>query len=268
MVTGVDDEIHKSFRRQSPVTTAIAVFTSHLELGEQAVRLAEKLHLPYTHTAADYDYLLVLTPDYLGIKKTRDASHPFYIDFTAAKLTYRRKQLSLRNEAISRALGLKKNLQPIIVDATAGLARDSFIVAALGFEVILLERSSIIAALLSDALQRALQNEECAPIVKRMRLIHTDAISWLKNAAPKPDLIYLDPMFPERRKSALVKKEMQIFQAIIGEDTDSALLLETALTCANQRVVVKRPRLASELAGPKPSVSLSGSSSRFDIYLT
>lgn len=250
------------------MTASLAVFTSHSELITKSTALAKKLQLPFTQSTQDYSHILIVTPDYLGIQKVADPAHPFYIDFTAGKISYRRQQLSLRREALARAMGLKTNIHPKIVDATAGLARDSFIIAALGFDIQLVERSPIIAALLEDGMQRALANTECAPIIKRMQLIQADAISWLNNMSERPDIIYLDPMFPERRKSALAKKDMQIFQSLVGADIDSDQLLKTALTCANQRVVVKRPRLASELAGLKPSFFLTGSSSRFDVYLT
>jgi 16S rRNA (guanine1516-N2)-methyltransferase len=163
-------------------------------------------------------------------------------------------------------MGLKSHSTPKILDATAGLGRDSFILASLGFEITLLERSPIIHALLEDGIKRAGADAETAPIVERMHLIQTDAIHWMQTHAPF-DIIYLDPMFPERNKSALVKKEMRIFQDVIGDDADANALLTAALACATKRVVVKRPRLAAYLAELTPSFSQTGSSSRFDIYL-
>ena len=106
--------------------------------------------------------------------------------------------------------------------------------------------------------------------MQRLHLIQSDAIFYLKNLeiSARPDIIYLDPMFPERSKTALVKKEMRIFQDIVGDDNDADLLLKTALACASQRVVVKRPRLAKPLADIEPNNYLKGSSSRFDVYIT
>ena len=245
---------------------SIAVFTPDSDLLPRAYALAKQLQLPFTDEA---DYLLLLTTDYLGIKISGKKSADLYVDFVSGKMNYRRQNLSLRREALARALGLKNNTkQDMIVDATAGLARDSFIIAALGFQVKLIERSPIIFALVNDGIERAAKNAEIAPIVKRMHLIQDNAISYLKNTQEKPDIIYLDPMFPERKKSALSKKEMRLFHDIVGDDIDSDQLLETALACASKRVVVKRPRLATVLAGIKPSFTLEGSSSRFDIYLS
>ncbi len=212
-------------------------------------------------------YELVMTDDRLGLQNTDEKSLPLVIDFVAGKMHYRRQQLSLRKEALARALGLKSNKQPTIIDATAGLARDSFVIAALGFHVQLIERSPTIHALVSDGIRRALLNPETASIAQRMHLIQADAITYLQNLKEKPNLIYLDPMFPERKKSALSKKDMRIFHDVVGDDLDADGLLQAALACATDRVVVKRPRLAVELAGIKPSFTLEGSSSRFDIYL-
>lgn len=191
------------------------------------------------------------------------------IDFLSAPMQYRRRQASLKKEVIARALGLKNKTPKKIIDATAGLARDSFILATLGFEITLLERSPIIFQLIQDAMERAKLDATTAPIIARMHLISADSIAFLKGLKPEnyPDIIYLDPMFPERKKSALPKEEMRLFHEIVGDDPDAEILLQTALTCAKDRVVVKRPRLAMPLAGLTPNFAMKGSSSRFDIYL-
>ena len=249
------------------ITSSIAVFTSFQELEPKAQALAKTLGLSFTQAPDRHEYLLLVTPEHIGLKNMRDKTTPLVVDFAAKDLQYRCQRATLRNESIARALGLKKQTPLTLVDATAGLAQDSFIVAALGFEITLLERSPIVATLVQDALTRAGQDAVLAPIIHRMHLIQTDAIAWLKAAKPV-DIVYLDPMFPERKKSALTRKSMRIFHDIVGDDTDSEELFQAAFACASKRVVVKRPRLASELAGLKPNFSLTGSSSRFDIYLT
>jgi 16S rRNA (guanine1516-N2)-methyltransferase len=191
---------------------------------------------------------------------------PLRIDFLSDKLLYRITQASLRKELLARAIGVHPRENPTIVDATAGLGRDSFILAALGYNVTLLERSPTLHNLLSDALLRAKTHPDIAPIIDRMHLIQADAIEWLPTQPPF-NVIYLDPMFPERKKSASVKKEMIFLQNLIGKDTDSLPLFELAITCATHRVVVKRPRLAANISQNKPNFSLIGKSSRFDIYL-
>ena len=84
----------------------------------------------------------------------------------------------------------------------------------------------------------------------------------------KPEVVYLDPMFPQRTKGARVKKEMQVFHQLIGKDSAAELLLLIAQECAQKRVVVKRPRIAPSLAGLKPNYTLEGKSNRYDIYLS
>lgn len=191
------------------------------------------------------------------------------IDFTNPQLRYRQQHASLRNEALARALGCKPQDQPRIIDATAGLGRDSFILASLGFTVIMLERSPQLYSLLEDALQRARQVPDLAPIIQRMQLIQADAITWLAALSPAdyPDIIYLDPMFPERTKSAKVKKEMIFLQDACGNDEDADKLLQVAAFCAKKRIIVKRPRMAPTLAGRQPDFQREGRSCRFDVYL-
>jgi 16S rRNA (guanine1516-N2)-methyltransferase len=190
------------------------------------------------------------------------------IDFLSKKMRYRRLHAGLRNELLARAIGLRPVDCPRIVDATAGLGRDSFILASIGFRVMMLERSSVIHRFLTEALLRA--KEELPEIIKRMDLIHVDAIDWLQNLPidERPDVIYIDPMFPKRKKSASVKKEMVEMQELLGKDSDHATLFQMAVACAKYRVVVKRPRLAPKISERAANFSLNGKSSRFDIYLT
>lgn len=214
-------------------------------------------------------YRLIATSDYLALENTKANSPLFYIDFLCKKTRYRIKQASLRKEWLARAIGFKPQAHPKIIDATAGLGQDSLILAALGFEITLLERSEPLYRLLQNAIQRAKQDTEMAPIAGRLTLIQTDAREWLSQLEDeqKPDVIYLDPMFPERKKSAQVKREMQILQSLLGKEEGSDDLLKMAITCALSRVVVKRPRLAPYLAALAPSFQIRGKTSRFDIYL-
>lgn len=251
-------------------STLIAVTNTHTELQQQALRLAADLRLEYVADADNkiFSYLLVITPDFIGLQKTSDKRFkPFYIDFTSGKLLYRSQQAGLRKELIARAIGIKPKEHPRIIDATAGLGRDSFILATLGFEVTMLERSPILFTLLNDAIERARKHPQTTSIIERLTLIHADAISWLQQNTQHPDIIYLDPMFPGREKSASVKKEMAILQDLLGKDTDCDTLFETALTCAAKKVVVKRPRLAKSITNKAPNFSLEGKSSRFDVYI-
>jgi len=236
------------------------------------MRLAGRLSIPLVlHETTEYEFLLLCTTDNLALKQTGPKGlGPILVSFTSPAMAYRIKHGGGRSQALARAIGLKKGWQPAVIDATAGLGRDGFILACLGCRVHLLERSSVLAVLLEDALQRAEKSAQTAEIIKkRLRLTHTDSMDFLQNLQPQdyPDVVYLDPMYPERTKSSLVKKEMRILRQLAGDDQDGAELLKIARNRALKRVVVKRPRLAPTLAGMVPSHEIIGKTSRFDVYL-
>lgn len=196
---------------------------------------------------------------------------PLAVDFLAGKVAHRRQFGGGRGQLVAKACGLGKGVTPHIVDATAGLGRDAFVLASLGAEVLLVERVAAIAALLEDGLARAAGDPEVGEIVARMRLAWADAghelAAILAATGFPPQVIHLDPMFPHRDKSALVKKEMRLFRELAGDDADAPRLLEAALDTATHRVVVKRPRKAPPIAGPAPQHVLEGKTSRYDLYV-
>lgn len=239
---------------------------------DKALQLAQKLHLPVITTQIQkYDFLLVVTPEHLELRDLRvEHTKPLFIDFLAGKSRHRLQNLGKKNELIAKAVGMKSGYCPSVLDATAGMGQDAFVLAALGAKVQMLERSPIIAALLSDALTRLKQSSLGAKL--HLELTFTQSFDFINNLfyieTARPDVIYLDPMYPERTKSALGKKEMRILHEIVGEDVDADKLLEIALKVAKKRVVVKRPKLAPPLGNRKPDLVYSkGKSSRFDTYL-
>lgn len=215
-------------------------------------------------------YQLVQTAERLELQDSLDPKiGAVYVDFAEGKARHRLLFGGGKGQDIAKAIGLHKIKQPQVVDATAGLGREAFVLASLGCHVTLLERSPIMHALLADGLKRAsaTDDEQLQAIISRMHLEHQDALNWLATTATKPDVVYLDPMFPERQKSALVQKEMRFLHEVVGEDPDSAKLLHLARRVAKHRVTVKRPRLASELADLKPAFVISGKAVRYDVYL-
>lgn len=192
------------------------------------------------------------------------------VDFVGGAVGHRRRFGGGRGQPIARAAGLKGGFSPSVVDATGGLGRDAFVLASLGCRVTIVERSAVIAALLEDGLQRAGQDGELgAWIGERMRLVHADAIDWMARLEEGafPDVVYLDPMYPHRRKSALVKKEMRLLQRLLGGDEDADALLPAALRIARKRVVVKRPDYAAVLGGISPTMCIESKKNRFDVYV-
>ena len=180
-----------------------------------------------------------------------------------------------RGQAIARAMGLKSGVTPSVLDVTAGLASDAFVLATLGCPVTLIERSPIVFNLIKDAIERASLSESFQPILEKgFTAFNCDARDYISGQLSAngddrkipPDVIYIDPMYPERKKSALVKKEMQILQHLHGEDDGNEQLLALALRYARKRVVVKRPINAEILSDIKPNTSVRSKKTRYDIY--
>jgi 16S rRNA (guanine1516-N2)-methyltransferase len=189
------------------------------------------------------------------------------VDFASGAATYRRKFGGGKSEAIAKAVGLTKKAGLSVIDATAGLGRDALVLASLGASVTLVERNPLVAALLWDGLRRARLDPELQDwLPARLQLVFSQAITALQSL-PAPDVVYLDPMFPAREKSAAVKKEMRAFHDVVGADPDADALWQAAYALANKRVVVKRPGYAEFLAGQKPSMSIEGKNNRFDVYV-
>ena len=151
------------------------------------------------------------------------------------------------------------------MDATAGLGEDSLLLAAAGFEVLLFERNPVIAALLRDALQRAKADPRLADVAARMELSEGDSIEALGCLPEPPDVVYLDPMFPARRKSAAVKKKFQLIHRLESPCEDAEALLRAAIAARPRKVVIKRPPKGPHLADIKPSYSLEGKAIRYDV---
>jgi 16S rRNA (guanine1516-N2)-methyltransferase len=191
---------------------------------------------------------------------------PFFIDFSAGKYDHRRQFGGGRGQPLARAVGLKKGQTPSVIDATAGFARDSFVLASLGCDVTMLEQNPVMAALIEDALARGREEAAIADITSRMQIYCADAVQYLGEHKLTADVIYLDPMYPSREKSALVKKEMQLLHQLVGSDSNSDTLLSEARQKALKRVVVKRPKGADYLGGQKPAASVQSKNTRFDIY--
>lgn len=185
--------------------------------------------------------------------------------FDSGSLGYRRRQ-HVGGELLVKAVGGLRATRRSVIDATAGLGGDALLLATAGFAVTMVERSPVIAALLTNALSRAAESHD--PVLRRtvssMQLHVGDAAEWLKRH--ESDVVYLDPMFPPRRKSARVRKEMFLLGKLLAVGDGGEALLEPALQAADNRVVVKRPRLAPCLSGMQPDWQLSGRSSRFDVY--
>ncbi|MDT6939531.1 class I SAM-dependent methyltransferase [Brucella pseudogrignonensis] len=189
------------------------------------------------------------------------------VDFVGGAVGHRFRSGEGRGQALAKAAGLTKGVTPEIVDATAGLGRDAFLLASLGAKVTLIERSERMHALLADALAKAAaEGGQYAETVARMTLLYGDSSQLLPEL--KPQVVLVDPMHPPRGNSALVKKEMRQIREIVGTDPDSEKLMHVALEHAQNRVVLKWPLRAEPMAGiRKPSHQILGKSTRYDVFV-
>ena len=188
----------------------------------------------------------------------------FCVDFT--ELAGKRSASDLsRRQPIAKAFG--KDVQTI-VDSTAGWGRDAFLLASLGYHVTAIERTPVVAALLRDGFARAMLDPRCRKrISNRLFIVQGDARSLLPAARPRPDAVYLDPMYPPKRKrSARSRKSIELLRLLAGPDADAADLFEIAKSVATKRVVVKRADDAPLLA-PDPTMSFGGKTVRYDVYV-
>ncbi len=189
------------------------------------------------------------------------------VDFVGGAVGYRFRRGGGRNDALPRAAGFARGAIPDIVDATAGLGRDAFLLASLGARVTLIERSPEVHALLEAGLARAAAaGPDYAAVVARMTLIAGDARDLLPGL--KAEVILVDPMHPPRGKTALAKEEMRTLRDFVGADPDATLLMQVALVSARRRVVLKWPLRAAPLAGlPAPSHRIIGKTVRYDVFM-
>lgn len=233
----------------------------------EAAALAEELGMALAK-APGTRLQLRLTAAWLELRDT-EAGTAIHCDFLGGRYGYRRRHGGGRSHGLARAVGLKGGATPSVLDATAGLGRDGFLLADLGCRVTLVERTPAIYAILRDGLARAAEDPTTQPLVReRLRLVLADALDYLRSPSVRPDVVYLDPMHPERGKSAQVKKEMRLIRAAAGDDVDAARLLPAARACARERVVVKRPLRSEPLAGATPDWTIAGKTTRFDVYRT
>jgi len=230
----------------------------------RARALAAELGLPLT-TEDSHRFSLTLTyePDGLALIDHRVRRRSLRVDFTP--LGVRRGARLTRRDPLARAVGRSVRT---LVDATAGLGGDAMRLACLGLSVLALERTAVIYALLRDAHERGKAMPTLADCAERLQLARADAINLLPTLATRPDAVYIDPMFPpKRRRSAATRKELALLRELAGDDLDAAQLLAVARCVARERVIVKRPDDQPPLA-PEPTVSYGGKLVRYDVYRT
>ena len=189
------------------------------------------------------------------------------VDFVTGAVGHRLKFGGGRGQDLAKAMGLRGGKTPTIIDATAGLGRDAFLLASLGASVTLIERSEKMHELLVQGMKRAArEGGEFSEIIGRMTLLKGDAKDLL--AGLSGEAILIDPMHPPRHNSALVKQELRQVREIVGTDDDAADLVRVALKHASNRVVLKWPTKADPIEGVKTCThQIRGKTTRYDVFM-
>ncbi len=257
-----------------PFSLVVATVAENTILQEKASTLAKTLQVTLVDPAMvkENDLLLVYTERGLQLQQRKNgkgkSKATLQVDFLSGAQTYRRLHGGGIKQPLARAVGIKSGIRPFILDVTAGLGNDAFLLATLGCRVTMVERSPVLAALLRDGLERAASDPELRKIIEsRITLLEGDARIIIGDLKEKPDTIYMDPMYPHRNKSALNRQEMRIIRSLVGDDKDADQLLRAALLQAGKRVVVKRPKGAPQIDKQLPSHVISMKNSRYDVYM-
>lgn len=258
----------------APAKVGVAPGIENESLRVQAAAVAKELGLPLMAGdlpgAETPELLLIVDERRLELRETgRRTTGPIFVDFVRGPVGFRRRSGRSRRQPLALAVGLRRG--PVtVVDATAGLARDSFLLASLGCTVVTVERSPVLGALIRDGLRRARSegSSELLAVVNRITLMVDDARNVLARmtGTTAPEVVYLDPMYAPKKKTALPKKEMRICRRLIADDQDAGELLTVARQIATRRVVVKRHPYAAPLA-PRPAMQFPGKKVRYDVYL-
>lgn len=216
---------------------------------------------------ADQLYQLVLNEKGLWLYFNQSIGFkPWQIDFLDKSL--QRRQHVAAKSALAKAMGYPKTKNKTMIDMTAGLGRDAFLLASLGYKVILCEQSPILVALLCDAFRRADNVSAISSIVSHMQLYCGNSVDYVNQYATQADIIYCDPMFPKTQSTAKVKKDMQIVRLINAEEKSSDdELIRAAISYKDKRIVIKRPRLGGELESHKPHHQILSDTYRFDVLM-
>jgi len=197
----------------------------------------------------------------------RQVATELRVDFVKGSVAHRLRFGGGRGQDLAKAMGLRAGKTPMIIDATAGLGRDSFLLASLGAKVILIERSEKMHALLADGMKRAArEGGEFREIICRMTLMKGDAKDFLHELAG--EAILIDPMHPPRKSSALVRQELRQVREIVGTDDDAGDLVRLAFKHATNRVVLKWPAKADPIRGIKKCThQIRGKTTRYDVFM-
>ena len=190
--------------------------------------------------------------------------HPLRVDFSQPEFLTRLRGAGKKTELVARAVKAGGGVR--VLDCTAGLARDAFVLASLGCKVTLVERSRVVSTLLLDGLKRAKKVPELASAANRIKLTIADSLVLMAQTSLEYDVIYIDPMFPEKPGAAAVRGPMQHLQRFLGTDEDAMALLSVALEVGCSRVVLKRPPQGDWISPIQPTHVFKNKNSRYEVF--
>lgn len=255
----------KNLNDSEPCADSVVVVAAETADQDAAAAVSARLGIPLAGSPEGAGAALVVAAGGLSLRSGKSVIR---VDFVSGDTARRGRRAG--GERLVQALGRKGPRGLQVLDATAGLGRDAFLLASAGCEVTLLERNPVLHLLLEDALARAAADPSTAAVAARMCLERADSVAWMRGCPDGFDVVCLDPMFPPRSKSAAVRKEAQILQLVAGHggrDGNDDDLGEAARQTARSRVIVKRPQHAPNLYERAPDYVLAGRSTRFDVYL-
>lgn len=192
------------------------------------------------------------------------SQRPLRVSFSDPSYVQRLRKAGRKSELVARAVKPRPSLK--VLDCTAGLAREGFLLAYLGCNVTLLERSLVIGEMVQSAIDHALRDDFLSAAAARLQLVLTDASDFLRHTHDQFDVIYIDPMFPEKKGSAAVSGDMQILQRYLGVDEDAGQLVSLALAHEKSRIVLKRPADGDWQPPVEPAHVFKGKSSRYELF--
>jgi len=223
-----------------------------------------------SHDSAVADLHLQHSDQGLVLHWTQGAKKPlkFHIDYHKELLKHRSFPAP-KQGAFNQALGKKTRT---VIDATGGWGGDAILMCMQGYDVTIIERLPLMVALIEDGLRRLSK----APVflegqLNLPKVVCAEAKDFLISSNVYADCVYLDPMFPaKKKKSAASNKNMQLLQWLAGPDLDAD---EVAIAAVEHylRVAVKRPDYATPLAEEfigKPSTQFSSKLVHYDVYVS
>ena len=241
----------------------MAIITKDAKYLPRAQALSRKLGIPFFDEKTQKRFFLCVDERLSLEVNDGEKAGSLSIDYSSGAINFRR--LSGKQLLLKAVGGSGKN----VLDSTAGLGRDAFILASFGCKVRAIEKSPIIGELVLDALARCQSDERLKKISGRLEFFVGESLGFIKTLAVNSfDTLYIDPMYPEKKKTALPKKEMIVLQKFFGTEPEEVNLQEIFEEGAKKfrRIVVKRPIKGPELF-PGVKVKFRGSTTRFDVYV-